>query len=240
VNENTNFQIRPLYLQVRDALLDRIKKRELMPGGNLPSEVDLHRELRVSLGTLRKALGVLEAERFIVRQPGRGTFVRSHQAGKTLNRFNPIRAADGGPVLGEIKTGKVKVGPPKDQEAAALRLDAGEQIARFHRVRFLGKRAFAYELVCLPDRRFPGLALRPEIPNELEELAQSWGLLVARAEAKVRTRPAPAAAAAALSLRDGAVVFSLERLAFDSDDQPIEMMTAYFDLRDEFCKLELR
>jgi DNA-binding GntR family transcriptional regulator len=71
-------------------------------------------------------------------------------------------------------------------------------------------------------------------------LAQSWGLLVARAEAKVRTRPAPAAAAAALSLRDGAVVFSLERLAFDSDDQPIEMMTAYFDLRDEFCKLELR
>ena len=218
MNENTNFQIRPLYLQVRDALLDRIKKRELMPGGNLPSEVDLHRELRVSLGTLRKALGVLEAERFIVRQPGRGTFVRSHQAGKTLNRFDPIRVE----VLFKSRCGRV------------------EQIARFHRVRFIGQRAFAYELVCLPDRRFPGLALRPEIPNELEELAQSWGLLVARAEAKVRTRPAPAAAAAALSLRDGAVVFSLERLAFDSDDQPIEMMTAYFDLRDEFCKLELR
>src|SRR5262249_29286790 len=157
-----------------------------------------------------------------------------------LSRFNPIRAADGGPVIGEVKTGQAKVGLPKDRERVALGLNAGDQVTRFHRVRFLGERPFAYEQVCLPDRRFPGLALRSEIPSELEELAQAWGLLAARADAKVTAAPAPPAAASALSLQRATVVLSLERLAFDTDDQPIELMTAYFDLRGEFCKLELR
>jgi GntR family transcriptional regulator len=74
----------------------------------------------------------------------------------------------------------------------------------------------------------------------LEELAQAWGLLVARAEVKVRAVPAPPSAATALSLRPGAKVLSLERLAFDTDGQPIEMMTAYWVLGDGFCWLEMR
>jgi GntR family transcriptional regulator len=240
VKKVSNFQVRPLYLQVRDALVDRIKKGEFPSGGVLPSEIDLHTQLAVSLGTLRKALGVLEAENLIVREPGRGTFVGSHQARKSVDRFNPIRAADGSPIIGEVKTGKVKVGPAKEQERLALSLDEGDQVARFHRIRFLGRRPFAYECVCLPDRCFPGLALRSQPANELEELAQAWGLLVARAEAKVRAMPAPPSAATALSLRPSVIVLSMERLAFDTDDQPIEMMTAYLNLADGFCSLEMR
>ena len=239
-NKPPNLRVRPLYLLVRDELLDRIKKGALRPGGILPSEIDLHRELGVSLGTLRKALGVLEAERLIVREPGRGTFVNSYREGNAVSRFNPIRTADGGAVIGEVRTGKPKVAAPRDWERTALGLEAGDQVTRFHRVRFLGERPFSYEFVCLPDRCFPGLALSQEIPSELEELAQAWGLLAARAEAKITATPAPPAVASALSLRRSAVVLSLERLAFDTDDQPIEMMTAYFDLRGEFCKLELR
>jgi len=240
VKNVSGFQVRPLYLQVRDALLERIKSGKLKPGGILPSEIDLHRELGVSLGTLRKALGVLEAERIIVREPGRGTFVWSRQPGRTHSRFDPIRAADGGPLAGAVQTGRAKVGSPRDQERQALQLEAGEQIVRFHRVRTLGERPFAYELVCLPDRRFPGLAARAEIPSELEELAQAWGMLVARAEAKVRALPAPAAAAAALLMTEGAMVLSLERVAYDTDERPFELMTAYYHLQDQYCRLEMR
>jgi GntR family transcriptional regulator len=240
VNEDAKFQIRPLYLQVRDAVLERIKNGRLKPGGLLPSEMDLHRELGVSLGTLRKALGVLEAEQLIVREPGRGTFARSHQAGKVLDRFNPLREADGSPLLGRVKTGKPRVGAPRDWERTALGLELSDRIIRFERIRFHEERPFAYELHCLPDQRFPGLALRSVIPDGLEELAQSSGMLVARAEGKVRAIPAPAAAAAALALSKNAVVLFLERLAIDTDDRPIEMMTAYYDLRAGFCRLEMR
>lgn len=75
VQSDIKFQVRPLHLEVRDALLERINDGRWTPGANLPSEVDLYRQLGVSLGTLRKASGVLESEHVIVREPGRGTFV---------------------------------------------------------------------------------------------------------------------------------------------------------------------
>jgi GntR family transcriptional regulator len=233
------FQTRPLYLQVRDAVLERIKSGQLKQGGLLPSEMDLHRELGVSLGTMRKALGVLEAERLIVREPGRGTFVRGRE-GSALDRFNPIRGADGAPLRGEVKTGKTRLTHPKAWERAALKLGTSDQVVRFERVRSHDGRPFAYELICIPERRFPGLSSRSSIPDDFEELAEIWGALVARAEAKVRAGAAPPAAATALSLTDESVVLSFERLAYDTDDLPIEIMTAYFRAGDEYCKFDMR
>jgi GntR family transcriptional regulator len=240
VNEDAKFQVRPLYLQVRDAVLERIRSGQLRPGGLLPSEMDLHRELGVSLGTLRKALGVLEAEQLIVREPGRGTFVRSRQTGRALERFNPIRDSNGAPLRGRIKAGKAKVGTPKSWERAALKLGPADHVVRFERVRFSGERPFAYEMVCLPEQRFPELAAGSSPPDDLEELAQKSGIIVARAEGKIRVLPAPPPAATALSLAEAAVVLCLERLAFDTDDRPVEAMTAYYDLRNEYCRLDMR
>lgn len=240
MHDNSKFQVRPLYLQVRDALLERIKDGRWKPGTNLPSEIDLYRQLGVSLGTLRKALGVLETEQLIIREPGRGTFVRDHQARQALGRFNPMRGADGAPLRGEVKSRKVKLASPTSGERTALRLGAGDQVVRIQRVRVHDERPFAFEQVCLPDRRFPGLAEQTDIPDELEGIAQACGVLVARAEAKVRVMPASPAAAAALSLPDRTAVLGLERLSFDTDDEPIEAMTAYYDLRDEYCRLEMR
>lgn len=238
--EEPKFQVRPLYLQVRDAVLERIKTGHLKAGGLLPSEIDLHRELGVSLGTLRKALGVLEAERLIIREPGRGTFVRGRLAGKTLDRFNPVRGTDGMPLRGEARTGKASVGTPEGWERTALNLDGSQAVVRFERIRSHEEHPFAYELVCVPERCFPGLAQHPSIPDDFEEMAQTWGMLPSRAEAKVRATLPPPAAVTALALADHSLVLSLERIAFDTDDRPIEAMTAYFNLRNEHCKFEMR
>lgn len=240
MQDNSKFQVRPLYLQVRDALLERIKDGRWKPGTNLPSEIDLYRQLGVSLGTLRKALGVLENEQLIIREPGRGTFVRDHQADEALSRFNPLRLPDGAPLRGNVKSRKVKLVSPTVGERAALRLGAGDQVVRIQRVRVHEDRPYGYEQSCLPDRRFPGLADQEELPDELEGLAQARGVLVARAEAKLRITPATPAAAAALLLPERTAVLTIERVAYDTDDQPIETMTGYYDLREEFCQLDMR
>jgi GntR family transcriptional regulator len=240
VQSNVKFQVRPLYLQVRDALLERIKDGRWKPGANLPSEIDLYRQLGVSLGTLRKALGILESEQLIVREPGRGTFVRDHQAGQALGRFNPIRGADGTPLRGQVRSRKVKLAAPTPAERAALRLEAGEQVVRIQRIRVHEDRPFAYEQACVSERRFPGLAGQAAAPDELEELAQDWGVILARAEAKVRVAPASTAAAQALSLAERTPLLSMERLAIDTDHEPVEAMTAYYDLREEYCRIEMR
>jgi GntR family transcriptional regulator len=134
----------------------------------------------------------------------------------------------------------VKLAAPTPAERTALRLQSGEQVVRIQRIRVLDARPFAFEQVSLAERRFPGLAESAEFPDELEKLAQDRGVLLARAEAKVRLAPATAAAAEALSLADLTPILSVERLAFDTDHEPVEAMTAYYDLREEYCRLELR
>lgn len=239
-NAPAPFQVRPLYLQVRDALLERVKDGRWKPGGNIPSEIDLYQELGVSLGTLRKALSVLENEKLIVRQPGRGTFIRDFQRTSALGRLNPMRGADGAPVVGEVKKRKARIDSPSASEQAALRLRPGDQVVRIQQVRFHEQRPFAFELRCMPDRRFPGYVGRQEAPNEIEEIAQAWGVVLARAEAKVRVVTASTAATNALSLAERSQVLVMERLVFDTDDEPVEAMTASFDLRGEYCWLEMR
>jgi GntR family transcriptional regulator len=240
VNKSAKFQVRPLYLQVRDAVFERIRSGQLKSGGVLPSEVDLHRELGVSLGTLRRALDVLESEQLIIREPGRGTYVRSRQTDQAYERFNPICSGDGGPLRGRIQIGKAKLATPTAWERAALALEAGDQVVRFERLRYLGERAFAHEFICLPERRFPDLVSRPSIPDDLEEIAHDSGILLARAEGKVGVLAVPSEVAMALSVAEGTIALRLERVAFDSDGAPIEAMTAYYDLKNEYCRLMMR
>ena len=66
---------RPLYLQVRDAVAERIATGTWKIGIAIPNEGDLAREFGVSVGTVRKSLGLLEEQHILTRQQGRGTFV---------------------------------------------------------------------------------------------------------------------------------------------------------------------
>jgi DNA-binding transcriptional regulator YhcF (GntR family) len=69
------FTTTPLYTQVQDRMRERISTGEWKPNMAIPNEGDLAREFGVSSGTMRKALDALEAEGFLSRKQGRGTFV---------------------------------------------------------------------------------------------------------------------------------------------------------------------
>ena len=65
----------PLYVQIAESLLERIRIGELVPEQRLPSERELSKSLKVSRMTLRAALRVLDNKGFLVRRPGDGTYV---------------------------------------------------------------------------------------------------------------------------------------------------------------------
>ena len=66
----------PLYDQVHKHLRARILAGEWEHRQPLPPEVMLSQELGVSVGTVRKAMEKLMQEKIVVRERGRGTFVR--------------------------------------------------------------------------------------------------------------------------------------------------------------------
>ncbi|WP_253775503.1 GntR family transcriptional regulator [Goodfellowiella coeruleoviolacea] len=69
----------PKYHRVADALRREIKNGDLPPGHRLPAETTLVERFRVSLPTIRQALGVLRAEGLIESRHGIGTFVKEQR-----------------------------------------------------------------------------------------------------------------------------------------------------------------
>jgi DNA-binding GntR family transcriptional regulator len=64
----------PPYRVVSAALRDRIDAGEWLPGEQLPTVRDVAAEYGVSVTTVRKALGILQADGLITVTPGWGVF----------------------------------------------------------------------------------------------------------------------------------------------------------------------
>ena len=144
------FSNRPLYLQLRDALAERIANGEWKPGSAIPNESDLAREFGVSAGTMRKALDLMEAERLLTRRQGRGTFVNDQTSDELAARFTNLRMPDGSRLCGQVKHVEVTEGRANDAECRRLRLRPDERVYRIHRVRHVNgqiARAFTMSLV---------------------------------------------------------------------------------------------
>jgi GntR family transcriptional regulator len=83
----------PYYRQIVDQVALLIRSGQLPPNAQLPSVRDLAKQLLVSLITVRRSYADLEAQGFIVRRQGYGTYV-SGKARKTPRKqaLTEIRA----------------------------------------------------------------------------------------------------------------------------------------------------
>ena len=98
-----HFSTRPLYLQLRDALAERVAAGEWKPGTAIPNETELAREFGVSAGTMRKALDLLKDEHLLTRRQGRGTFVNDQSSEELAVRFCNVRKPDGDRIASRIQ-----------------------------------------------------------------------------------------------------------------------------------------
>jgi GntR family transcriptional regulator len=232
------FSMRPLYLQVRDLVLERITSGTWKPGAMLPAEVDLARELGISSGTVRKALDALEAERVVSRRQGRGTFVNDSSAQALAWRYDNIRNKDGLGIAGSLGSNQITTGPADEVEQQRLQLEAGEQVVRIRRVHKNGDRAYMHEEVSLPARTFPGLAEREQVPQRIADLAQEFGLVLGRGIESVSVATANEAVAESLGVAKGTPMLSLDRVVFAIDGRPVEWRVATCHLQGERYVIE--
>ena len=73
----------PPWMQVRDALRQRITSGELSPGAMVPSIVTIHQDYGIAKTTARKVLAALRDEGLIITTPGWGSFVAGNQDKQT-------------------------------------------------------------------------------------------------------------------------------------------------------------
>ena len=220
---DTDESSRPLYAQVREALIERIRTGAWAPGQLIPNEFDLAAEFGVSQGTARKALDALSSDGLVVRRQGRGTFVVEHTPANVLFRFFNIFDDAGAQVRPASPAACPVSALANSDEQAALGLTASDRVIRIGRVRTRDGQPFVQETLTLPDAMFPGLADRTEIPNTLYDLFQrEFGILVARGDERITAVVAGPREAQDLGVELGTPLLRISRIAYGLDDKPVE------------------
>ncbi len=222
----------PLYRQVREILVDRVRSGRWRPGDLIPGEHALAAELSVSQGTVRKAIGDLVADNLLVRQQGKGTFVAAHDDRRALFHLFHICGDDGGKSLPESRTLGCRERAARPEERQRLGLGPGARVAVIERIRMLQGEAVIEERIALPASRFPGLGdLRPrEVPNTLYEMFERrYGITISRASERIKAGEADPRTAERLQLQPGNPVLVIERLAYDLDGKAVEYRCSRID-----------
>jgi GntR family transcriptional regulator len=212
---------RPLYRQVRDILVKRIADGIWRPGQVLPSEVEIASDLRVSQGTVRKALDEMAAENLVVRRQGRGTFVAKHDDTRLQFQFFKLSPDRGDRQLpsSRVITAQIRT----DSIAAEqLKLLRDEPILQIERVRILNDDPCIVERISLPSALFRGLAVS-ELPTNLyEHYASAFGVRIAWATEKLKAVKANEQEAGLMGVALGAPLLQIDRLAFSLDSRCVE------------------
>lgn len=149
----------PLYAQLADFLRASIRAGELRPGDGLPSEAELCAAHDMSRTSVRQALTTLVDEGLVVKERGRGTFVRREPAAGLI--VQEVRGfADEMQMLGQVVTTLPKsvatdALPPN--LAPLLSVPMGTQGIRLERVRLVDGQPVASTVTWLASPRFDDL-----------------------------------------------------------------------------------
>lgn len=233
------FSTRPLYLQVKDMLIQRIAAGDWKPGAAIPNEIELSRELGISVGTVRKALDEMEHERLISRRQGRGTFVIDQTSTEHAVRFSNIRDPGAVRIGGDLVNCTIVAAAANQTEAQHLELRNGEPIFRIHRLRAHHGVPLMVEESIVPQALFPGLERETDDSPSIVVLARHYGVLLGRAEEKVGVAAAKGDVAKLLGVEENTPVLLLDRVVRTIDGRPIEWRLASCNLRENYYLAEM-
>ena len=147
----------PLYKEVKSRLTRGLAAGEWKAGAAIPSESRLAGRFGVSIGTVRKAIDELVAERILLRHQGRGTFVATHTEDRTLFYFFHIVGKDGSRELPVIELLSFRRAKAAAVEAERLLIARGAPIYRIRNVLKLGRDAVLFDEIAVSDGLFSDL-----------------------------------------------------------------------------------
>ncbi len=232
----------PLYRQIKDLLLDALRKGEWRPAESLPSEVELAARYGVSQGTVRKALDELAAENLIVRRQGKGTFVATHGERQVRFRFLRLTPDTGEPVAPERQLIEFRRVRAPVELARLLGSRTGDPMLMLRRLLVFAGDPIVLEEVWLPATVFKGLTAQivSEHKGALYNLFETqFGTRMVRAEERLKAVSADASSARALAVEPGHALLQAERVSFTYADRPVEWRRGLYKTDRHFYRSEL-
>lgn len=227
----------PLFLRLAELLARGITAGHYQAGERLAPESELSRSLNASVGTVRKALALLESRGLLERKQGSGTYVRgrelnpisSQTASRNIYEFFRLELESGGGLPSALLIDLKKVRKP----AAVPAFGGGATpfCYRLRRLRFLNDIPVAVEEIWFDARHREQLRI-----DQLDEALYHFyetelGFWISRAEDRLKVGHVPDWSPAQFQLAPDQVCCKIERKAWSSSGTLEEFSNTWVDTR---------
>lgn len=229
----------PLHQQVRDRIIRGLAEGEWKPGEVLPNESKLADRFKVSVSTIRAAIGHLVAAKVLARKQGKGTFVSLHGEPRIYQFFHVVRN-DGVKELPVSEVLFLKRGRADDEVADLLKLPRKASQSEVYKIRNVLRVAgvpVVLSDITVPCVLLPGLteAVLSKGGATLYAVYQTrFGLNIVRTAEQLRAGRTDAAAAKAFGITTEDPVLHIERIAYTFNNAPVEVRRSRVDTRNYF------
>lgn len=207
---------KPLYYQLKQAILKWIEDGEYLPGALIPSEKQLQELFHISRTTVRLALKELEQEGFLVRSPGKGTYVscmKMESGPRRLLSFTQEMINFGLRPGSQIIS--IEKERPAGRTAKLLEIAENQLVWRLERIRLADAVPVVTEINCIPVSLVQELDVNI-LKNQsfYEYLEREYGIVIAYARERVECRLANMRESKHLDVPKGAPLLYIERLTY--------------------------
>jgi GntR family transcriptional regulator len=216
---------------VEQCIQELITGGKLGEDGRLPTERDLATRLSVSRTTVRQVLDRLEHDGVVHRKRGRrgGTFVNRPRVDIDFRYLAGIPAylrAQGFRPGAHVVSARMV--PADETTAIALQIKAGTPIYDVVRIRFADEVRISLENARIPVMLAPDLLAQPLDSSIYDLLTDRYGVTCAKAIERMVAVLANPEQSDLLGIKVGDPLMSIERVAFDPDDRPVEYSSDLF------------
>ncbi len=225
----------PLYSQIKKTIISKINNKEWLPGDNIPSEMQLSQDFKVSHGTVRKAITELVNNNILVRKQGKGTFVTNHDVHRDLFYFFHIVKNDGLKVTPNSKILSCHKRQATGFETLNLQLERKAVVICIKRLRLFKEKPTLIEDIILDANLFSGLGEngKCDLPNTLYEVYENkFKITIYSAKEKLRTVAASDYEAELLGINPNSPLLEIERLALTLNKKPVELRISRCNTQD--------
>ncbi|GAA4349135.1 GntR family transcriptional regulator [Variovorax defluvii] len=216
----------PLYQSIKLELIRAISGGKVQAGMALPTEKELSERYNVSIGTVRRAMADLVAEKVLVRQQGRGTFLAPFDSARMLNSFWHIVRKDGEREIPIVQTLRFEESKAGARTAERLKIRTGDPVYDVLNVMLLGGEPTLLDALQIPKALFPTLTHAQFVKRDstiYDLYRDGFGVTVARTVDQLSSVPADAVTAKKLDIALGTPLLEIVRVAYTFENQPVEL-----------------
>lgn len=216
----------PLHYQLKNLLRDIIKNGEWAAGDLFPTDKELMQKYDLSSTTVRRALSELVQEGWLVRKPGKGTFIRREAVEESLGRltgfFEEMIRQGLKPSAEILQAAPVNITPKELAKHPRLSVFEQKELFLITKIQKIEQTPIVYLMCYWPyayGKKIAEFDLTKEGTYQVAD--RELKLVLTRAEQTIAAGTANREIAHLLGVKPGFPVLIMERVTY-AGDEPVE------------------